>query len=65
LGSLCWSPDDRTIRAIVTDDPNTPFDEIQRPRYALLTVDGTAPSVEVEAPGMLTFGACSWQRLAP
>jgi Tol biopolymer transport system component len=63
-GPLCWSPDDRTIKAIGADSLDKSFDDTERPRFVLLAVGGERAPIDLVATGMRAFGACSWQRLA-
>jgi Tol biopolymer transport system component len=55
---LCWSPDDRFIRAAGTQDPGAGR------TILLIPLDGSNV-VEVPAPGTASMGVCQMQRLAP
>jgi len=57
FNAQCWSPDDRFIRSFA------PYDDPAKRTMLLIPLDGSA-IVEIPAPGEMSMGVCSTQRLA-
>jgi hypothetical protein len=57
FNAQCWSPDDRFIRSFA------PFDDPTQRTMLLIPLDESAV-VEIPAPGEMSMGVCSTQRLA-
>jgi dipeptidyl aminopeptidase/acylaminoacyl peptidase len=57
FNAQCWSPDDRFIRSFA------PYDDPAQRTMLLIPLDGSA-IVEIPAPGEMSMGVCSTQRLA-
>ena len=57
FNAQCWSPDDRFIRSFA------PYEDPAKRTMLLFPLDGSA-IVEIPAPGEMSMGVCSTQRLA-
>jgi Tol biopolymer transport system component len=57
FNAQCWSPDDRFIRSFA------PYDDPAQRTMLLIPLDGSAIA-EIPAPGDMSMGVCSTQRLA-
>jgi len=57
FNAQCWSPDDRFIRSFA------PYDDPAQRTMLLIPLDGSAIA-EIPAPGEMSMGVCSTQRLA-
>jgi TolB protein len=57
FNAQCWSPDDRFIRSFA------PYEDPTKRTILLFPLDGSAV-IEIPAPGQMSMGVCSTQRLA-
>jgi hypothetical protein len=60
----CWTPDDGSI-VVVSAELDVMIGDERETGYRVLSVDGSSAPVLIPTPGRKSFGACSWQRLAP
>jgi Tol biopolymer transport system component len=61
---VCWTPDDRSIVAVNAELDVMIGDEAE-PGYRIVSLDHSINPILISSPGRQSFGACSWQRLAP